>query len=373
MRLLCAAGARPNFVKIAPILEAAAAVPGVDALLLHTHQHSSDRMSGLLIRELGIRGPAVELPAGDPGSDARAAQIEAAFGAAVAQLRPDLAIVVGDVDSTLACARAAAQRGLPVAHVEAGLRSFDSRMPEEKNRIAVDAISTWLFTTEPTANQNLEREGIAGERVHLVGNVMIDTLVKHRRRAEELRLWQRFGARRGSFAVLTLHRPSAVDDRRVFQGILEAVRAIQRVVPVVFPIHPRTRKRLLEFALERSLRAMEGLTMLPPLGYLEFLSLLIGARFVLTDSGGVQEETTALGIPCLTLRENTERPITLTHGTNRLVGCEPRAILEAALGTLENPPRARTLPALWDGKAAGRILRVLSMRGCERASAPIAP
>ena len=276
MRLLCAAGARPNFVKIAAILEAAAAVPGMDALLVHTQQHSSDRMSGLLIRELGIRGPAVELPAGDPGSDARAAQIEAAFGAAVAQLRPDLAIVVGDVDSTLACARAAAQRGLPVAHVEAGLRSFDSRMPEEKNRIAVDAISTWLFTTEPTANQNLEREGIAGERVHLVGNVMIDTLVKHRRRAEELRLWQRFGARRRGFAVLTLHRPSAVDDRRVFQGILEAVRAIQRVVPVVFPIHPRTRKRLLEFALERSLRAMEGLTMLPPLGYLEFLSLLIG-------------------------------------------------------------------------------------------------
>src|SRR6266436_2141739 len=243
--------------------------------------------AGPLMPSSRIRGPAVELPAGDPGSDARAAQIEAAFGAAVAQLRPDLAIVVGDVDSTLACARAAAQRGLPVAHVEAGLRSFDSRMPEEKNRIAVDAISTWLFTTEPTVNQNLEREGIAGERVHLVGNVMIDTLVKHRRRAEELRLWQRFGARRGGFAVLTLHRPSAVHDRCVFQGILEAVRAIQRVVPVVFPIHPRTRRRLLEFALERSLRAMEGLTMLPPLGYLEFLSLLIGARFVLTDSGGV--------------------------------------------------------------------------------------
>jgi UDP-N-acetylglucosamine 2-epimerase (non-hydrolysing) len=362
MRVVCAAGTRPNFVKIAPILEAAAALPELDAILVHTQQHAADCMTGLLLRELGIGRPSAELASGGTDPEARAVRIEAAFGDVVARLRPDLVLVVGDVDSTLACARAAAQLGVPVAHVEAGLRSFDPTMPEEKNRIAVDAISTWLFTTEASANRNLEREGIAASRVHLVGNVMIDTLVKHRRRAEELRLWQRLGAQRRGYAVLTLHRPSAVDDRRVLESILEAVHAIQRVLPVVFPLHPRTERRLEQFRLEQSLRAMRQLLVLPAMGYLEFLSLMIGARLVLTDSGGVQEETTALGVPCLTLRNSTERPVTLSHGTNRLVGRAPSAIVEAALGALATPSRPRALPDLWDGQAAGRILRVLLRR-----------
>jgi UDP-N-acetylglucosamine 2-epimerase (non-hydrolysing) len=268
-------------------------------------------------------------------------------------------LVVGDVNSTMACALVAAKLGIPVAHVEAGLRSFDRSMPEEINRVVTDALSTYLFTPSRDADENLRREGVAGGRVHFVGNVMIDSLRRFLPRVSALRAHAAYGLAPRGYALLTLHRPTNVDRRDPCQEILAALEVIARRVPVLFPLHPRTRKSLAALGLEGRLRAMAGVIATEPMGYLEFLSLQQGAAFVMTDSGGVQEETTVLGIPCLTLRENTERPVTISEGTNQLVKPARDAIIDKALEVLHEPPRAGRIPEFWDGRAAERIVRVL--------------
>jgi UDP-N-acetylglucosamine 2-epimerase (non-hydrolysing) len=289
------------------------------------------------------------------------------------ELRPDLVLVVGDVNSTVAAALAAAKLCIPLAHVEAGLRSFDRTMPEEINRVVTDALADYLFTTERSANENLKKEGIPEHKIFFVGNVMIDTLLRHRERAVALGMPARCGVQAHDYAVLTLHRPSSVDAPEVLAGILDDLAALQARLPVLFPVHPRTFQRLADAGLLKRARAMTNLTLLEPLGYLEFLGLMAQARLVLTDSGGIQEETTILGIPCLTLRENTERPVTISEGTNELVGTSPERILAAAWRRLdqtemvsENPSglmgRDGHYPELWDGRAAERIVRVLRER-----------
>jgi UDP-N-acetylglucosamine 2-epimerase (non-hydrolysing) len=278
------------------------------------------------------------------------------FEPVLQEARPDAVVVVGDVNSTIACALVAVKLGVPVAHVEAGLRSFDRTMPEEINRVLTDAISEWLFVSEPSGVTNLRREGVPEERIHLVGNVMIDTLLSCRELAARSPVLEDLGLSPRGYAVLTLHRPANVDRPEVLDGLMRAVDRLARELPIVFPVHPRTRK-----ALEgRPAADPDRLKLVEPLGYLDFMRLVSDARLVLTDSGGIQEETTVLGVPCLTLRENTERPITIEQGTNRLVGMDPDRIIAAGLQALASPPPARPAPALWDGRAAARIVDVLT-------------
>jgi UDP-N-acetylglucosamine 2-epimerase (non-hydrolysing) len=326
-------------------------------------------MSKLFFEELHIPRPDVDLGVGSGSHAAQTAEVMKRFEPVVLAQKPDCVLVVGDVNSTLACALVAVKLGVPVAHVEAGLRSFDRTMPEEINRLLTDAISEWLFVTEKSGLENLRREGVPDERVHLVGNVMIDTLLACRRRCEGSAVLEELGLAPGGYAVLTLHRPANVDDPAVFGHLLGAIGRVQRELPVVFPVHPRTRK-----ALEATgARALPGLKLTEPLGYLDFLKLLSHARLVLTDSGGIQEETTVLGVPCLTLRNNTERPITVEQGTNRLVGLDPVRIVAEALAALAAPPAGRRVPDLWDGRAAARIVDVLVGVGAASRAAPEAP
>lgn len=351
-RVLHVVGARPNFMKVAPIMAAMYDDGRYHQGLVHTGQHYDRNMSEVFFDELELPAPDVNLGVGSDSHAAQTARIMLRFEPVLAEMRPDWLFVVGDVNSTLACALVAAKTGVRVAHVEAGLRSFDETMPEEINRVLVDRLSALLLTPSADADANLRAEGIAADRIHRVGNVMIDTLHRLRPRAEERwpRLRQRLGTSR--FALATLHRPSNVDDRHVLAGIAEAFRIIGRELPVVLPVHPRTRERLPD--------AADGLVLMEPLPYLDFLALESHAAVVLTDSGGVQEETTVLGVPCLTLRENTERPITVTCGTNRVVGTRTddivRAAREAIARRLAPPPP----PELWDGRAAERVLAALA-------------
>lgn len=365
-------GARPNLMKIAPLMEVMRRTPGVDPILVHTGQHYDERMSELFFRELEIPAPDHYLGVGSGTHAQQTAQVMVRLEPLFKELRPDLVLVVGDVNSTLAAALVASKLGILLAHVEAGLRSFDRSMPEEVNRIVTDALSDLLFTTERGAMENLRREGIAEEKVHFVGNVMIDTLLRHRERAEELDVPGSFGVPPGAYAVVTLHRPSNVDTPEALAGMVDVVAGVAERLPVVFPVHPRTRSRLAEAGMLARLDAVPAVRLTEPLGYLEFLGLLAGARIVLTDSGGVQEETTILGVPCLTLRENTERPVTITHGTNRLVGTDPARILAAVDETLAAPRPEGRRPELWDGRAAERIVDTLVSRGDVPANAAVA-
>ena len=368
-RILYAVGARPNFVKAAPLLEASRAHPGVETLLVHTGQHYDDALSGALFRDLELRAPDVNLEVGSGSHARQTASVMCAFEPVVLGWRPDVVVVVGDVNSTLACALVCAKLGVRVAHVEAGLRSRDRTMPEEVNRLLTDQLSDLLLTPSADADRNLAGEGIPPERVRLVGNVMIDSLLKQLGRAAGSRVREELGLGGADYAVVTLHRPSNVDEPGVLGRILSALGRIGERLPVVFPIHPRTRTRLEGFGLGGAAGA--GVRFVEPLGYLDFLRLYSGARLVLTDSGGLQEETTALGVACLTLRENTERPVTVELGTNRVVGTDPArivAVAEAALAQdrQKGPPR---VPPLWDGRTAGRILDALleRTRGLRRA------
>jgi UDP-N-acetylglucosamine 2-epimerase (non-hydrolysing) len=344
-------GARPNFMKVAPLM-ASLARRCTAQRLVHTGQHFDERMSGVFFEELGLPRPDAYLGVGSGTHAEQTARVMIAFERALAETRPrpSLVVVPGDVNSTVAAALVAAKLGIPVAHLEAGLRSWDRAMPEELNRVVTDHLSDLLLTPSPDADENLRREGIDGGRVVRVGNLMIDTLRAHLPRARALAVPERLGVARGGYAVVTLHRPSNVDDPAVLARLLGALARVARELPVVFPVHPRTRARLAapEFAA-----AAAALRLVEPQGYLEFLSLTSAARLVLTDSGGLQEESTALGVPCLTLRESTERPITVTEGTNEVVGTDPDRIVAAALRAAERrgPPRC---PALWDGVAAER-------------------
>jgi UDP-N-acetylglucosamine 2-epimerase (non-hydrolysing) len=359
MKIVAVVGARPNLIKVAALLDALKKRPCVATVLVHTGQHYDERMSDYFFRDLGIPEPDYYLDVRSGTQAVQTAQVMIALEPLLVQLRPDLVLVVGDVNSTLAAALVAVKLHIRLAHVEAGLRSFDRTMPEEVNRVVTDALSDLLFTTEQSGEKNLRNEGVSADRIHFVGNVMIDTLLKHRERALSLDLRGTFGVQPGNYAVVTLHRPSNVDDGAVLARFIDMIGSVQEILPVLFPLHPRTRGRLAEFGLAERVAALERLHLLEPQGYLEFLGLLAQARIVLTDSGGIQEETTILGVPCLTLRENTERPITVEQGTNRLVGTNPRAILQAVREVLEAPQRDGGKPPLWDGRAAERIADVL--------------
>ncbi len=354
-------GARPNFMKIAPILAACAGRPSLRSTLVHTGQHYDEAMSQLFFDQLRIPRPDVNLDVGSASHAQQTAAVLQRFEPVLLAHRPDLVLVVGDVNSTLACSVAAVKLGIPVAHVEAGLRSFDRTMPEEINRLVTDAIAELLFVTEQSAVLNLEREGVDATRIHFVGNVMIDTLLAHRAAAAASDAVERLGVPVGGYAVLTLHRPANVDAPAVLRGILEPLADLSRTMPIVFPVHPRTRAAL--SAHTSLLGAGQGIRLVDPLGYLDFVRLMGDARLVLTDSGGIQEETTILGVACVTIRENTERPVTITHGTNRLAGTTPEGIRDAIAGVLAAPAVVLPPPPLWDGQAATRIAGVLETWG----------
>jgi len=357
VKIAAVVGARPNFVKIAPILAEMRAYAELRPQLIHTGQHHDSQMSDVFFRDLGLPEPDVNLGVPSGSAAIQTAAIMTRLATLFAADRPDLVLVVGDVTSTLAGALTAAKLGIQLAHVEAGLRSFDRTMPEEINRILTDAVTDYCFTTEPSANENLVREGVATARIHHVGNVMIDTLFNFRERAATSVILERLGLAPRGYAVLTLHRPGNVDDPAALASALAAITAVGDSCPVVFPVHPRTRERLRELGSDA--KVPRALNLIDPLPYLEFVHLMASAVCVLTDSGGIQEETTALGIPCLTLRSSTERPITITQGTNRLVGVDATRV-EAAWSEIQRGawPTGR-LPELWDGKAAPRIVRVL--------------
>ena len=360
MKIINIVGARPNFMKIAPIMEAYRAHDAIDPLLVHTGQHYDERMSDLFFRQLGIPEPDVNLEVGSGSHAVQTAEIMKAFEPVVIEHKPDAVLVVGDVNSTIACGLVAVKLGVKLIHVEAGLRSFDRTMPEEINRILTDTISDVLFCSEPSGVANLRNEGIAEEKVFLVGNVMIDTLLKNRKKAEESSILDTLSLSGGQYVVLTLHRPANVDDPVVLGRLLDALDAIQKELPVVFPIHPRTRKNIEGSPLASRVRAMEDLRLVDPIGYLEFLKLMSSAKAVLTDSGGIQEETTILGIPCVTLRPNTERPVTTEIGSSRIVGTDTDKILQAWRDIQQGDWQESQTPKLWDGRAATRIADVLA-------------
>ena len=352
--VLLVAGARPNFMKVAPVIRALKRYPKLQVNLVHTGQHYDPALSGVFFKELGIPEPDLYLNVG-PGTQAtQTAKVMVAFEAALGREAPDLVMLVGDVNSTLGCAVVAAKAGVPVAHVEAGLRSFDRTMPEEINRVVTDSLSEVFFTTSADADENLIREGHEPGNIHLVGNTMIDTLLLHKPAAANGAVLRERSLEPGGYVLVTLHRPANVDDPSRLRSLLLALAEVP--MPVVFPVHPRTRHVAEKAGMENLLEAA-GAT--EPLGYLEFLSLQLHAALVLTDSGGVQEETTALKVPCLTFRENTERPVTITRGTNRLIGTEPNNILLQIQKTLQSPEPAGDGPPLWDGRAGERIAAVL--------------
>jgi len=357
LKIAAVVGARPNFVKIAPIIAEIATHRGTATTLIHTGQHYDGPMSDAFFANLELPDPDVNLRVQAGSATAQIAEIMLRLEPVLVDARPDLVLVVGDVNSTLAGAITATKLGIRLAHVEAGLRSFDRAMPEEINRILTDSISDLLFTTEPAANENLAQEGIPSERVHFVGNVMIDTLFRYRERARASAALETLAVKPQGYSLLTLHRPSNVDSESTLQRLLGAVARIQEECPVVFPVHPRTRRHLER--LNGHMPAMANLHLVDPLPYLDFVQLMANARCVLTDSGGIQEETTALGVPCLTLRENTERPITVTRGTNKVIGVEPAAIYANWRRAADGQWPAGELPELWDGKAAQRIVQIL--------------
>ncbi|MFH1008457.1 MAG: UDP-N-acetylglucosamine 2-epimerase (non-hydrolyzing) [Candidatus Latescibacterota bacterium] len=358
MKVLLIAGARPNFMKIAPIFRESQLHPGVDCRIVHTGQHYDHDMSQAFFDDLGIPAPAYSLNAGSGTHAEQTARIMVAFEPVCMDMRPDWVVVVGDVNSTLACAIVAKKLGIMVAHVEAGLRSFDLSMPEEINRMVTDAISDLFFVTEQSGVANLHREGKSAGQVHMVGHVMIDNLLHQVRELEDMApesISVHEAKPKGPYAFLTMHRPSNVDHKDTFAGIARALNRIAEDMPIIFPVHPRTRSRLEQFALDLSPR----ITLLSPLGFKDALFLWKDAKLVLTDSGGLQEETTALGVPCLTLRENTERPITVDMGTNLLAGNTEPSILEAYEKISRNEGDQAKIPPLWDGQASRRIWSVL--------------
>jgi UDP-N-acetylglucosamine 2-epimerase (non-hydrolysing) len=360
VKILNVVGARPNFMKMAPIISAIDRRGGeVSQVLVHTGQHYDDAMSASFFRDLGMPAPDINLEVGSGTHTEQTARVMLAFEKAVIEEKPDWVVVVGDVNSTLACALVAGKLCIPVAHVEAGLRSFDRTMPEEINRVLTDQLADLLLTPSPDADTNLLREGISPERIVRVGNVMIDTLFQQLERAGQSEVMNDLALQPREFAVLTLHRPSNVDDSESLRNLFDALSEIARRLPVIFPAHPRTQARIREFGIG----VPEGVRVMAPLGYLDFLRLWSQSRMVMTDSGGLQEETTALGIPCLTLRENTERPITVEQGTNRIVGRDRARILEAANEVLADEVGKKVrIPELWDGRTAERIVDALITR-----------
>ncbi len=359
LKILNIVGARPNLPKIAPLMREMRRHPQIEPILVHTGQHYDENLSDIFFRQMGIPSPNVNLEVGSGSHAAQTAEILKRVEPVLLESRPDLVLVVGDVNSTIAVSLAAVKLGIRVAHVEAGLRSFDRTMPEEINRILTDALADYLFVTEEDAIGHLLKEGRPREAIHFVGNVMIDSLCLFLPMAQQSAIGDELSLKQGTdwrpFGVLTLHRPSNVDSIEKLDSLLGAIDAIAAEIPVIFPVHPRTRQRIAEAGLKHH----PQLCLIAPVGYLDFLCLLSKSTLVLTDSGGIQEETTALGVPCLTLRENTERPITISQGTNLLVGTDPAKIIAAARQTLVGKGKSGCIPPLWDGHAAVRIVEIL--------------
>lgn len=350
-------GARPNFMKAAPLMEAIRAQGRMKARLIHTGQHFDANMSEIFFEQLHMPKPDVYLDIHGGNGAEQVGRVMVALAAEFATRRPDMVVVFGDVNATLGAALTANKMNLPLAHVEAGLRSFDREMPEEHNRIATDLVSDLLFTPSPDGDQNLRNAGIADSRIFRVGNIMVDSLLRFRPAAEILQTWLKYDLKPKTYGLVTLHRPSNVDEEKGLSQIVEALVEIQKETPLLFPVHPRTKERLHITGLLKSMEA-SGIQVVEPIGYLEFLSLMTQAQFVLTDSGGIQEESTVLGVPCLTARENTERPVTIEMGTNRLVGNTKQGILDGYRQMLAKPV-SRRLPELWDGHTADRIEAIL--------------
>lgn len=358
LKIVHIAGTRPNFVKIASLLKACQKESGIESVLVHTGQHYSHLMSQSFFEELDIPQPDINLEVGSGSHAFQTAEIMKRIEPVLLEQKPDAVLAVGDVNSTAAAVLVAAKLGIRTIHVEAGLRSFDRTMPEEINRIVTDSISDLLFVSEPSGVENLRREGIADAKVFLVGNVMIDTLERNKEKANASDILRKMKLDSQPYALVTLHRPHNVDQEDVLRNIVEALAEIQKEVKVLFPVHPRTKKNLSADGFCQTLETLPNLKLVEPLGYLDFLKLMSEAKIVLTDSGGIQEETTILGVPCLTLRDNTERPITLSEGTNRLVGTKTDDILTGYREALTVSSSGKR-PPLWDGKAADRIVKVL--------------
>ncbi len=359
IKIVNVVGARPNFMKIAPIQRVMDSHPNMQPVLVHTGQHYDERMSKLFFNDLQLPKPDIYLGVGSGTHAVQTAKVMIEFEKVIEEHKPDLVIVVGDVNSTAACSMVAAKMNTKIAHVEAGLRSFDRTMPEEINRLVTDVLSDLLFVTEKSGLENLKREGIADEKVHFVGHVMIDSLIHFKNVAAKSKIMEELGLQPQQYALVTLHRPSNVDNKENFQKILDAFKVIEKQIPIIFPIHPRAKKMIENFNLGPQIEAMKNLRLLEPLGYLDFMKLMHNARLVLTDSGGIQEETTYLGIPCITMRENTERPITVEIGTNVLVGTDTQRIIEEAQKVLDGKAKKGQIPELWDGKAAERIVEII--------------
>jgi UDP-N-acetylglucosamine 2-epimerase (non-hydrolysing) len=359
LKIINIVGARPNLPKIAPLMREMQRYPEIAPILVHTGQHYDAALSDIFFRQMGIPTPHVNLEVGSGTHAVQTAEVLKRIEPVLIEYQPDLVLVVGDVNSTIAVSLAAVKLGIPVAHVEAGLRSFDRSMPEEINRILTDALADYLFVTEEDAIQHLLKEGRPRESIYLVGNVMIDSLRHFLPIAQQSPIGADLALKNGAdwlrFGVLTLHRPSNVDSTEKLAELLGAIDAIAAQIPVIFPVHPRTQQRL----TQSGIKTHPQLRLIPPVGYLDFLCLLSKATLVLTDSGGIQEETTALGVPCLTLRENTERPITISEGTNLLTGTDPAKILAAAQNVLAGKGKPGRIPPYWDGHAAQRIVEVL--------------
>jgi UDP-N-acetylglucosamine 2-epimerase (non-hydrolysing) len=359
MKIINICGARPNFMKIAPLMDAYRAYPDIRPILVHTGQHYDEKMSDLFFRQLGIPQPDINLGVGSGSHAVQTARIMELFEPVVLEHKPDYVLVVGDVNSTIACAMVAKKLGVKIIHVEAGLRSFDRSMPEEINRLLTDVISDLLFVSEPSGVENLRSEGTAEEKIFFVGNVMIDTLMRHREKADQLAVFEKFNLQRKNFGLVTMHRPANVDNPEKLRSMLEGLTYVSKSIPLLFAMHPRTRNNVEKFGLKSFFDDNPQIQVTEPLGYLEFLNLMTNAAAVLTDSGGMQEETTILGTPCLTMRENTERPVTITVGTNRLVDPSRDAIIAAWDDLRKNPPQTDKKPEFWDGGAAKRIVKII--------------
>jgi UDP-N-acetylglucosamine 2-epimerase (non-hydrolysing) len=364
--IICIVGARPNFMKIAPIMVAFKDFsPALDVSLVHTGQHYDVAMNEQYFQALGIPSPDINLEVGSGSHAVQTAEVMCRFEAALEGKNPTAILVVGDVNSTIACALVATKKGIPVIHVEAGLRSFDRAMPEEINRVLTDQISDMLFTTEPSGRDNLLREGVADKRIHFVGNVMIDTLRHNLARAISTSNIVSDAGRPGfvndekKYAVVTMHRPSNVDDEIILGNLINTVLTISKQLPVIFPLHPRTKSMIEKFGYGKLLDTPDIL-LLPPMGYLEMLGLMKDAKVVLTDSGGIQEETTALGVPCITLRNNTERPITVDEGTNTIAGQDSHTILTIFNDIMASGGKGGRIPQFWDGRASNRIADIIA-------------
>ncbi|MFZ2654921.1 MAG: UDP-N-acetylglucosamine 2-epimerase (non-hydrolyzing) [Victivallales bacterium] len=366
MKIINVVGARPNFMKIAPLMEAYKAYPEIEPVLVHTGQHYDDKMSDMFFRELGIAEPDVNLGVGSASNTVQTAEIMKAFAEVCMKFRPDAVLVVGDVNSTMACSIVAKQLGIRLIHYEAGIRSFDRDMPEEINRLVTDSIADCFLVTEQSAIDNLKNEGQKEDKIHFVGNLMIDTLMANQDRAEQKKTYRGYNLSRNNYALLTMHRPSNVDHPATLKKLVDAFEQVSSWIPIIYPVHPRTEKNLRQFDLWQRFSSMKNIILTGPAGYLDMLNLQMNCRFIMTDSGGMQEESSVLNKPCITLRSATERPVTVSIGSSVLAGNSPVKLLEYAEMIRNNAFKKAGRIPLWDGNAARRIVERLGELPCGR-------